>query len=84
MRRTPSRRRRGPRRPSSRARRTAPRPPQSSLALQEAVQRPLTFHLNGKTVVLDVPENVRVVEDEQGKVLLIYTSDGIIRIRVTD
>lgn len=62
----------------------SPRPPQSSLALQEAVQRPLTFHLNGKTVVLDVPENVRVVEDEQGKVLLIYTSDGIIRIRVTD
>lgn len=52
--------------------------------LSDAVQRPLTFHLNGKTVILDVPGNVRVVEDEQGKVLLVYTSDGVIRIRVTD
>ncbi len=57
--------------------------PQPS-SLSDAVQRPLTFVLNGKTVILDVPDNVRVVEDEQGKVLLVYTSDGIIRIRVTD
>jgi hypothetical protein len=57
--------------------------PQPS-SLSDAVQRPLTFVLNGKTVILDVPHNVRVVEDEQGKVLLVYTSDGIIRIRVTD
>ena len=57
--------------------------PQPS-SLSDAVQRPLTFVLNGKTVILEVPHNVRVVEDEQGKVLLVYTSDGIIRIRVTD
>jgi hypothetical protein len=61
-----------------------PQPPQSSLALQESVQRPLTFVLNGKTVLLDVPDNVRVVEDEQGKAILIYTSDGVIRIRLSD
>jgi len=56
----------------------------STMAFSESVQRPLTFHLGGKTVMIEAPDNVRVVEDEPGKTLLIYTSDGLIRIRVTD
>ncbi len=56
----------------------------STLSFSEAVQRPLTFHLGGKTVVIEAPDVVRVVEDEPGKTILIYTSDGLIRIRVTD
>jgi hypothetical protein len=56
----------------------------STMAFSESVQRPLTFHLGGKTVVIEAPDIVRVVEDEPGKTLLIYTSDGLIRIRVTD
>lgn len=56
----------------------------STLSFSEAVQRPLTFHLGGKTVVIEAPDGVRVVEDEPGKTILIYTSDGLIRIRVTD
>ena len=57
--------------------------PQMSAA-PETARRPFTFLLNGKKVVIEAPDSVRVVEDAQGRMLLIYTSDGIIRIRMTD
>jgi hypothetical protein len=47
-------------------------------------KRPLTFMLNGSPVIVEAPDSVRVVEDEQGRTLLIYTSDGVIRIRLAD
>jgi type IV secretory pathway VirB10-like protein len=57
------------------------------LAMDEASDaRPrwITYQLDGKTVFVEAPDSVRVVEDEQGRMLLIYTSDGIIRIRLAD
>jgi hypothetical protein len=41
-----------------------------------------TFLLNGVPLVVDAPDSVRVVEDERGRMLFIYTSDGVIRIRL--
>ena len=46
--------------------------------------RPLTFYLNGSPVIVEAPDSVRVIQDERGRMLLIYTSDGIIRIRLGD
>jgi hypothetical protein len=57
--------------------------PQAGL-VGEATKRPLTFRLDGRTVVIEAPDSVRIVEDEQGRMLLIYTSDGVIRLRLTD
>jgi hypothetical protein len=57
--------------------------PQMSAA-PETTTRPFTFLLDGKKVVIEAPDSVRVVEDKQGRILLIYTSDGVIRIRMTD
>lgn len=57
--------------------------PQMSAA-PETAPRPFTFLLDGKKVVIEAPDSVRVVEDKQGRMLLIYTSDGVIRIRMTD
>ncbi len=51
---------------------------------QALSQRPFTFLLNGKPVVVDAPDSVRVTQDDSGRILLIYTSDGIIRIRLAD
>ena len=59
------------------------RPPQVGM-MAESAKEPLTFVINGKTVVIEAPDSVRVVQDDQGRMLLIYTSDGIIRIRLTD
>ncbi len=60
----------------------APRAPAAaSLAVSK---RPLTFFLNGSPVVVEAPDSVRVTQDEQGRMLIIYTSDGIIRIRLAD
>lgn len=53
-------------------------------AAPEATQPSRAFLLNGKKVFVEAPDSVRIVEDEQGRVLLIYTSDGIIRIRLAD
>jgi hypothetical protein len=50
----------------------------------DARPRWITYQLDGKTVFVEAPDSVRVVEDEQGRMLLIYTSDGIIRIRLAD
>jgi hypothetical protein len=40
--------------------------------------------LNGSPVVVEAPDSVRITRDEQGRMLIIYTSDGIIRIRMAD
>jgi hypothetical protein len=45
---------------------------------------PRTFALNGGTLIVDAPDSVRVVTDAQGRTLLIYTSQGVIRIRLAD
>jgi hypothetical protein len=45
---------------------------------------PLTFLLDGTPVIVEAPDSVRVTEDERGRMLIIYTSDGIIRIRLAD
>ena len=46
-------------------------------------KHPLTFLLNGSPVTVDA-DSTRVVQDGQGRVLLIFTSDGIIRIPLAD
>jgi hypothetical protein len=60
----------------------APRAP--AAASLSVSKRPLTFFLNGSPVVVEAPDSVRVTQDEQGRMLIIYTSDGIIRIRLAD
>jgi hypothetical protein len=63
----------------------AARPAQSGFESEAVVSTPpLTFILNGKRVLVEAPDSVRVVQDERGRVLVIYTSDGIIRIRLGD
>jgi len=59
-------------------------PAPARLAMESArvSKAPRTFMLNGVPVTIEAPDSVRVTEDEQGKMLLIYTSDGIIRIRL--
>ena len=42
------------------------------------------FSLNGGTLIVDAPDSLRIVKDEHGRSLLIYTSDGVIRIRLAD
>ncbi len=58
--------------------------PAASARSQMAPKPPLTFMLNGVPVTIEAPDSVRVTEDELGKMLLIYTSDGIIRVRLGD
>jgi hypothetical protein len=43
----------------------------------------LTFVLDGSPLTVEA-DSVRVTEDEQGRMLIIYTPDGIIRIRLAD
>jgi hypothetical protein len=64
--------------PSARALRA---PAAASLAVPK---RPLTFFLNGSPVIVEAPDSVRVIQDERGRMLIIYTSDGIIRIHLAD
>ena len=45
---------------------------------------PMTFLLSGSTFVVEAPDSVRVTMDERGQMLLIFTSDGVIRIRLAD
>lgn len=54
------------------------------LVALEAVTPPLTFYLNGTPVFVEAPDSVRVLQDESGRILIIHTSDGIIRIRLAD
>lgn len=55
-------------------------------SLGDATSNPtLTFLMgDGTTWIVEAPDSVRVVQDEQGRMLLIYTSDGVIRIRLAD
>jgi len=62
----------------------APMPLQSRIASGSAMNASRTFALNGGTLVVDAPDSLRIVTDEQGRTLLIYTSDGVIRIRLPD
>ena len=45
---------------------------------------PVTYLLNGKPVMVEAPDSARIVQDEHGRMLLIYTSDGVIRIYLDD
>ena len=47
-------------------------------------RQPMTFFLGGSPVLVEAPDSVRVVQDDQGRMLIIYTSDGIIRIRLAN
>ena len=53
-------------------------------ALTESAARPRTYQLGGSTFIVDGPDGVRIVESEDGREILIYTSDGLIRIRLAD
>jgi hypothetical protein len=70
--------------PAPAARTAAPMQLQSKAATEGLMKRSRTFVLNGGTLIVDAPDSVRVVQDAQGRTLLIYTSDGIIRIRLAD
>lgn len=59
--------------------------PLSTQASSPVTLRTLSFLLNGTTpVVVEAPDSIRVVQDEHGRVIIIYTSDGPIRIRLAD
>ncbi len=62
----------------------APAPAAREAAGKKNSTPTFTFVLNGVPVTVEAPDSVRVVQDAQGRMLLIYTSDGIIRIRVAD
>jgi len=53
-----------------------------SVAPSTVLQR--TFQMGGTTFIVEAPDSVRIVEDAAGRMLLIYTSDGLIRIRLAD
>ena len=56
-----------------------------SAALQSmAPTRLRTYQLGGSAFIVDAPDSVRIVEAPDGRELLIYTSDGLIRIRLAD
>jgi len=70
--------------PASASRSAAQMQVQSNIVEQPTSdQRSREFALSGGTLIVDAPDSVRVVQDAEGKTLLIYTSDGIIRIRLT-
>jgi hypothetical protein len=62
----------------------APMQLQSNTASRSAMKTSRTFALNGGTLIVEAPDSLRIVTDEQGRTLLIYTSDGVIRIRLAD
>jgi len=69
---------------------TAPSsPPMQSKLRAESLEESASIHsrrfaLNGGTLIVDAPDSVRVETDEQGRTLLIYTSNGVIRVRLAD
>jgi hypothetical protein len=59
-------------------------PVEASRAASAPPSTTRTFALNGGTLVVDAPDSLRIVTGEQGRTLLIYTRDGVIRIRLAD
>lgn len=57
---------------------------QSNAVEESTAEAWRTFALNGGTLLVSAPDSLRIVTDEQGRTLLIYTSDGIIRLRLAD
>jgi hypothetical protein len=49
----------------------------------DLADRRLTFLLNGVPVTVEA-DSARVVEDERGRILIVYTPDGIMRLRLAD
>jgi hypothetical protein len=49
----------------------------------DLADRRLTLLLNGTPVTVEA-DSARVVEDERGRILIIYTPDGIMRLRLAD
>ena len=58
--------------------------PQAMMDRSDSVEAWRTFALAGGNLMVEAPDSLRIVTDEQGRTLLIYTSDGIIRIRLAD
>jgi len=52
--------------------------------LDESAEHWRSFALNSGTLIVDAPDSVRVETDGQGRTLLIYTSNGVIRVRLAD
>lgn len=50
---------------------------------RKATRQPLTFWLDGSPLTVEA-DSVRVMEDEQGRLLIIYTPDGVMHIRLAD
>jgi hypothetical protein len=65
-----------------RAKSTAPETASSRMSTLTPTSR--TFAITGGTLIVDAPDSLRIVTDEYGRTLLIYTSDGVIRIRLAD
>jgi hypothetical protein len=59
-------------------------PAQRSRITPGFTQFPLKLMFNGTPVIIEAPEGMSVAQDDQGRTLLIYTSEGVIRIRVAD
>jgi hypothetical protein len=73
--------------PAAAAAAPAPAPARAQLqsgAVAESAKPSRSFALKGGTLMVDAPDSVRVVQDAEGRTLLIYTSEGIIRIRLAD
>jgi len=50
---------------------------------EDLADRRLTFLLNGTPVTVEA-DSARVVEDRRGRILIVYTPDGIMRLRLAD
>jgi hypothetical protein len=51
-------------------------------AVLGVARKPLTFVLDGSVLTVEA-DSARVTRDERGRMLLIYTPDGVIRVRLT-
>jgi hypothetical protein len=53
-------------------------------SLAPSTARLRTYQLGGSAFTVDAPDSVRIVESPDGREILIYTSDGLIRVRLAD
>ena len=65
-----------------RAQSAEPRVSSSAMSTLSTTSR--SFAITGGTLIVEAPDSLRIVTDEHGRTLLIYTSDGVIRIRLAD